>query len=222
MAARFKITCEADAKAFLEMSRFNELPGETLQDQSTANFCKELLYEDPMLLVFEKDLANNAEYAVYYEKLAAEFETFAKENPRYAPMLTALSVMAKALVLRCRWRDEAPKAVRAGDRAKAGELAALAKECGAAVNEVRKAWRTQWDAINKPFGFEVLDIRLGGVMARFETAAQRMQQYADGTLAELPEFMCEKLTYLKDKDGHAICRNLWTSYVSACCVGKLV
>lgn len=222
LAARFKITCEADAKAFLEMSRFNELPGEVLQDQSTANFCKELLYEDPMLLMFEKDLTNNSEYVVYYEKLAAEFDTFAKENPRYAPMLNALSAMAKALVLRCRWREEAPKAVRAGNRAKAGELTALAKECADAVNEVRKAWRAQWDAVNKPFGFEVLDIRLGGVMARFETAAQRMQQYADGTLEELPEFMCEKLTYLKDKEGRAVCRNLWSSYVSACCVGKLV
>ena len=72
-------------------------------------------------------------------------------------------------------------------------LSALAKECADAVNEVRKAWRAQWDAVNKPFGFEVLDIRLGGVTERLLRAAERLEALVSGETDVLEELEQERL-----------------------------
>ena len=76
--------------------------------------------------------------------------------------LEAYACMARALALKCRWRMAAAPAVRNGGRQAAKELVPLAEENLEALRALRRAWYNQWMAVNKPFGFEVLDIRLGG------------------------------------------------------------
>ena len=55
------------------------------------------------------------------------------------------------------------------------------------VDEFINAFRFQWHWINKPFGWEVQDIRLGGVKQRLITTSERLQQYIDGEVDVLEE-----------------------------------
>ncbi len=219
-AARFFAATGLGAEAFLAMSRFNEAPGLRLQKASTANPCRVLLYEDPLIPMFEKDLPHNAEYAAHYAALAGQFDGWAAEFPSMAPQYGAYAALGRALSAKCRWRGAAADAVRGRDRAAAAALLPLADENIAALTALRDAWYAQWMDTNKPFGFEVLDIRLGGVRARFETAKKRMAAFADGTLADIPELSCEQLPVLTDEDGAFRCRNLWANMATASCMGK--
>ncbi len=217
---RFRTSSGLDAQAFLSMSALNELPGMTLQPNSTANPCRVLLYEDPLLPLFAADLPRNEEYIPYYKELAVRFEKFAAENQEIRLQLTAYSLMAKALAAKCRWRMKAATAVRANDRAAALELVPLAEENIQILQELRHAWYSQWMAVNKPFGYEVLDIRLGGTIARFETARTRMEAFGKGELEDIPELREEKLLFHTDANGDYVCRNLWAHMVTPSRMGK--
>lgn len=219
-AARFQAATGLCAEPFLAMSRFNEAPGVRLKHASTANPGRVLLYEDPLIPMFEKDLPRNAEYITHYTALAEQFDGWAADAPAMAPQYRAYAALGRALAAKCRWRGAAAAAVRAKDRAAAAALVPLAEENIAALTALRDAWYDQWMDTNKPFGFEVLELRLGGVRARFETAKRRVADFAAGTLADLPELSCEQLPVLTDGDGTFLCRNLWANLASASCVGK--
>ena len=47
---------------------------------------------------------------------------------------------------------------------------------------------------NRPQGWDVLDLRIGGLAARMKTAAGRMRAFARGE-AEIPEMEVQKLPY---------------------------
>lgn len=82
-----------------------------------------------------------------------------------------------------------------GDRAKLGELAEELRTIGAEVDRLRKLHRANWFAENKPFGWEVIDIRYGGLSARLETARQRVADYLNGSAARIEELEEERLYY---------------------------
>lgn len=48
-------------------------------------------------------------------------------------------------------------------------------------------FRTQWYTENKPQGFEVQDIRLGGLQKRIENCRRTLQAYVEGKLDRVPE-----------------------------------
>ena len=65
----------------------------------------------------------------------------------------------------------------------------------ALVNELRTVHREQWLKTYKPFGWEVLDIRYGGIMARIDSTIFRINQYIDGKVNSLPELEERRLGY---------------------------
>ena len=65
------------------------------------------------------------------------------------------------------------------------------------LDEFYKAFRRQWYQINKTFGFEVQDARLGGLKRRLESCMERLLDYADDKISEIAELE-EPLLPLKD------------------------
>ena len=63
------------------------------------------------------------------------------------------------------------------------DIDALLKKLGVFYEQ----FRTQWYKENKPQGFEVQDIRLGGLEKRIENCRQTLQAYIDGEIEIIPE-----------------------------------
>jgi len=80
------------------------------------------------------------------------------------------------------------------------------------LDEFVHDFRTRWLFENKPQGFEVLDLRIGGVIARIENLKIRLESYLNGDLADLPELLQGPLYYdncqLQDKDINVDCSQL--------------
>ena len=53
----------------------------------------------------------------------------------------------------------------------------------------------QWDIENKPFGFDVIDGRLGFLANRLETAYLKLNQYLAGKVKSIPELEVEILPW---------------------------
>ena len=55
------------------------------------------------------------------------------------------------------------------------------------LDAFQDAFRTQWHTYNRPFGFEVQDLRMGGIKERLHTAEIRLMQYVRGEVEHLEE-----------------------------------
>ena len=205
---RFRRCCHADAQAFLDMSLFNYLPGMAVGTHGNpANAGKVLLYQDPLVQLFEKDMEGFI-MADHFESLVGKFARYAAENPEYPELLNFYTALAHALALKCRWHEQAGPIVRSGDRERAAALAEDVPAIVDAIHALRVAWRRLWEHTNKPHGFEVIEVRLGGVAARFLTAGEKMRAFAGGEAETIDELLEECLSTQRYDGNHFSCTNV--------------
>lgn len=215
VSERFRACCGTDAQPFLDLSLFNEIPGLKRMEHSTVTPAKTLLYEDPLELLFEEDF-RGLPATEHYHTLAERYAGYALAQPQYSTLFTFYEKLAEAVYQKCVWRNQAAECVRSGDRSEAAKMLELADICIATVRELKIAWANLWYKTNKPFGFEVNDLRLGGLIGRFETAKIRFEQFGKGEIEAIPELAEPKLPYLRDENGEFRCMNSWGSIATVC------
>ena len=207
LGERFRRCCGADPQAFLDLSLFNQVPGtKNSAPGDPVNVCKFMLYQDPLIQLFEADTAG-LRMAEHFAMLEGRYARYAEENPAYELMFRSYAALARALALKCAWHEQAGEAVRRGDREKVGALAAELPETIAAVDALRVIWRRLWESTNKPNGFEIIDVRLGGVCARLSTAMEKARAFAAGEAEAIPELCEESLVCKRRPDGAIGCTN---------------
>lgn len=108
-------------------------------------------------------------------------------------------LLARVLSLKCHLRERLAHAYKNDDR---DELAALAAPAAGSrmsrlrqlVKELHETHRANWFGVYKPFGWEVLDLRYGGLRARLETMQDRLGRFLDeedGSVTRVEELEVE-------------------------------
>lgn len=220
LAERFSICCDGDIMPFLNLSRFNTVPGMKSTDLRPVNAAKFLLYQDPLVQLFAKDTAGLA-MANHYEKLAKEYENYAREGGLYTKLMDFYAHLALVLAEKCRWHEEIAQAVEENNKARAQSLAEELIETAYHAESLRIAWRNLWLSTNKPYGFEILDGRMGALCARLETAHSRVLNWVQDSEDEtLPELREEVLPYTLREGGTLFGSYAINEIVSACKIDR--
>lgn len=214
-AQRFRSVVNADARAFLELTRFNQLPGVKDWSLRPVNAAKFLLYQDPLVPLYESDLAG-VDMAEHYRLLAVDYRRYQQKNPGFGLLLGFYAQLAQTLEVKSRFHQMAGPAVRAGDRGAAAQCAELAVRARDALEALRVVYRELWYSTNKAYGFEILDLRLGGCVARMDSAERMMRAYASGELDTIDSLAEEPLPYTRLPDGALRGSYAWNEIVSAC------
>lgn len=79
------------------------------------------------------------------------------------------------------------KAYQTDDKEELGRLIPIYYECIDRLQVFYEAFENQWMTENKPYGFEVQDIRIGGLIQRMKHCAQRLQEYVQDDTSEIVE-----------------------------------
>ena len=214
LKARFARCCHGDAESFRALAQFNSAPSLHGSTADPSNLAKILLYQDPLVQLFEEDLAG-AELAEHYAALEEKMETAIEQNREYTLMFTFYKDLARLLKYKCAWHQKAGGIVRSGDRKAAKELVSLIDPALTALEKLRCSYWKLWDSTNKPYGYEIIDVRLGGVAARLSTAGERMSAFASGEAENIPELSERPLPFLKKADGTLRSNNRMETIVSA-------
>ena len=196
LRARFSICARQDAAPLLGLSRFQRTaaiqPG-----VCEVNGAKFLLYQDPLLGLFDADIPNWG-FAAQYTALEVEYaQARCNASDPYCLLLEFYTVLARALARKAELGVEIRRAYRAGDSTGLRKLAEHDIPATVdAMEALREVWRRLWMRDNHPAGFEVHDIRLGGVYARLTSARRRILSFCDGEIARIEELELVPLPYL--------------------------
>jgi len=215
VSARFFACCGTDSRPFLDFSMFNDVPGLKLMDQSTATPGKTLLFEDPLIPLFEEDF-RGLPCEEHYSELAERYSNYADTHPNYRQLFDFYAKLAASITQKCIWRNHAADCVRSGDHKGAADMINLAENCIESLQELKNVWVNLWYTTNKPYGFEVIDLRLSGLIGRFETSKIRFAQFMRGEIDTIEELAAPKLPYLRDETGAFRCMNSWGSIATVC------
>ncbi|MFC7679046.1 beta-N-acetylhexosaminidase [Paenibacillus sp. GCM10028914] len=195
LAERVKFCTGIDMETFLQLKDLDEIPGQEPNNAKQSNPSKFLLYQDVLLGLFDKQI-EGLEVANHYANL--EQSIHARRDPNAE--LDYLFEMPEKLSAVLKRKSEIGIALkRAYDEKDIDTLRTIAKnvlpEISKSVQELRAAHRTQWLRMFKPFGWEVIDIRYGGIITRLDTASLRIIDYVEERIPKIEELEQERLVY---------------------------
>ncbi|MBE6597051.1 MAG: beta-N-acetylhexosaminidase [Ruminococcaceae bacterium] len=178
-----------------------DLPNEITGNEQT-NFPK-----DPSKYMLFSDCFNGFhDYTVaegggaIYADHAKQLHEVAKKSRKYGYLFDTQAKLCDALAVKYELGVKTRKAYNEGNKE---ELRRLANEDYTAamklVDIFGKAFEKQWFLDNKTSGFDVQDIRIGGVIRRLGACKRRLLDYADGKIDRIEELEGDVLPYGNEK-----------------------
>ncbi|KAI8098746.1 family 20 glycoside hydrolase [Halteromyces radiatus] len=190
----FDAICGGNFDDWVYASKIDDSPSGnpiTTRTHFSANPSKWLLWEDPML-GFLTPQYNDEDMETHYGEIAHHLFTafdhvednhdMQLEDPiKQYPLNNRLELPARVamvLSLKCQLRQRCAAAYRARDYAQLYDL--TTNRLTQLRNQVEALWqyhRRLWMTMYKPFGWEVLELRYGGLMTRLATMYDRLMAY---------------------------------------------
>ncbi len=163
---------------------------------SPCNYAKTYLYDDPF---FGTMSANTAvEDTDVFGGYARRLKKIAEKNQPFSYLFETLSALCSVLEIKFSLAVKTKALYRAGD--KQALRAFTEKEYTELLSRLEafyRVYRKQWYTVNKTTGFEVQDIRLGGLMRRVQNCKEVLISYTLGEIERIEELEQELLP-LKD------------------------
>lgn len=173
-----------DLSAFYLLDSANELGGKNVGTTRNTS-SKYLLYQDVFLGWMDKSVRDFSR--VYKEHLSA-LEEAEKRTKEFAYLFRSQKTLLRALAKKYDLGVLIRAAYARKDRAGLNRIAKKRiPAAAAAIRRYAQAFRRQWLRENKPFGLEVHEARLGALLYRLETCADRLSAYAAGKIKRIEE-----------------------------------
>ncbi|MGI6126221.1 MAG: family 20 glycosylhydrolase [Planifilum sp.] len=219
---RFALCTGGNADAFYNMGKFDTFPGADKTALIPDNPSKFLLWQDVLIGLFDKQMEGKGA-AEHFERLHRILKEDRDRHGRWQELFEVPVRLSEVLHLKC---EIGLRIKEHYDRGERGQLETIARQelpkLYQAIDGLRKAHRKQWLSTYKPFGWEVLDIRYGGLLARVETAMERLRAFCDGEISRIEELEEERLGFdgfRPGQDPGVGKANLYSRIATACVMG---
>ena len=173
----------------------------------TINPTKYALYNDPLIGVLDSHMYS--EMKDYFKRNSEEMKRYANKNGKFAYLFETLHKLAECLIVKATLGLDIKKAY---DEKDFSALRNIAEKriplCMEKTETFYQAYRKQYLADNKSFGFEVFDIRIGGLLFRLKDCARIINEYLDKKIPSIEELERKRIpvcTFMKEKED--ICFN---------------
>lgn len=158
---------------------------------STDDPSKVMLFTDSFFGIFDLRVRDGVAPG-YYRKVAARLKE-GESHPEWGYLFRSLRALCKVLEIKFDLGVKTRKAYQAGDRETLGLLVKEYAQLLVRLDKFYEAFEAFWMTEKKPFGFEVQDIRLGGVRQRVAHCRTRLENYLAGKVKNIPELEEELL-----------------------------
>ncbi|MBR6322339.1 MAG: beta-N-acetylhexosaminidase [Lachnospiraceae bacterium] len=211
LAAALKYGSGADLEAFLNFEELENFGCRNDFGYAAKNPTRYLFWQDILQGKFDCHVPEDAE-ARYTQAIFRLMDDRQKCHPKYGYLFDTFSALSDALRLKAGLGKALKAAYDAGDRDALKMIAdETLPELEKRIKAFRKVLRTQWMTDNKPFGFDLQDIRLGALSMRVTEAQEQLHEYLEGKISAIPELEEERLPYEEiPEDGDVtLAQNCW-------------
>lgn len=187
-----------------------DLPDWVNGDPDLCNPVKYGLYNDPFLGLMDYHVQEGK--GKYFAECAEKLAEQAKKSG-YGYLFRTLSAVCSVMEYKYDLGIRTRRAYRNGDKK---ELLRLAKEeypeTARRTEVLYDAFRAQWEKECKHNGFEVHDIRLGGLIRRLRHCGDLLRAYATGEISRIDPLEEDVLPFDKNKKkGEGLLYSIWTN-----------
>lgn len=224
-AAEKLYPCAADREAVIEAltgynysewmmcDRLNNMTPE--REDRMSNAVKYALHNDYIIGLMDEHVPDFA--GEFFGNLYEEFGALAKRDSQFAYIFQSYEQACHALIRKATFGKRIYAAYQADNRE---ELKALVQELGEIKQDIKgfyDVFRKQWLQLYKGFGFEIMDVRIGGLISRADTIAIMVDDYLEGRSDKIYELEVERLPYwcgaakVAEEDKYSPLHNYWAT-----------
>lgn len=194
---RFSLCCAGgELEQFLLLDEPMFTPDNPSPGRCEVNAPRYLFYQDIMCGLFDAHVEPDS-----YERHFTECEKRLNEAasgsvPEWRDLFEVQARLCSVLKTKCRIGLDIRTAYDVQDKEALGEIC-----CGQlpalrrAVEEFFEAHQCQWNVENKISGYDIIDLRFGGMLRRIDKARARISAYLEGTVETLEELETPLLSY---------------------------
>ena len=198
-----------------------DLP-ETANDTDTVdndNDCvlnpdKYMLFNDCLVGLYDSTVRDSD--AESYAKCAQKLKKI-ENNPDYGYIFKTMRTLCEVLSVKFDIGVRARKAYENKDKKALSEIVSDLERLLGLIEIFYRAFRAQWMCENKPNGFDVQDLRIGGLYFRVRHCLEKIQAFVDGKIDTIEEFDERVLDFTEQKEGfyrNPFASNNWKHSVS--------
>lgn len=201
LSAAFKRCFSGSYADFMLLNEFDYIDKENLDNRRDDTPSKYLLYQDVLLGIFDGQLAG-FDVAAHYRQLTKKLRAAQENSGRYHDIFAYYLLLSEVLSLKGDMGIRLKRAYDENDREKLAQIAHTEIPlCTERLAELKILREKLWMESSKPFGFEILDIKLGSVSVRLASAARRIDRYLAGDVERLEELSEPRLLYRYREEG---------------------
>lgn len=172
---------------FQAIEKLDIIPGCENPNLKTRNPSKHILYQDILLGALDFYFDNPA-IVSHYESCEQELLQIAERAGNFSAMFQMYAGLARVLAKKAILGNALRKAYRQGDAEQlTNSVQLVLPQLKADVLAFKKYFSRVWFHESKGQGFEVMDIRLGGLVSRIDTVIARLTAYLNHDIEGLEE-----------------------------------
>ncbi len=180
---------------FIAMDDLNFTPDvEEFRGNDIRCIHKYLLYQDVLQGIWDWHVPKNP--ANHYLETTKKMKAFADKNTPLSYLYRTLEKLSSVLEIKA---DMGIRLKDAYDKKEKSEIEKIANleidELILRLREYGKAYQYQWRKVNRDFGLEAFDVRLGGLIYRLEDVKNVLNAYLSGERENIPELEQKRLPY---------------------------
>ncbi len=191
-----------------------DLPNRICGNEGTQfNPSKYILYSDLFNGFMDATLPDGAE--VEFNSFAKRLRQYAK-NSKFNYIFDMEAKLCDVLEIKYSLGKKLRIAYQNGDKKTLKKLYKSIKETKKRLQTFYYSFRNLWFKENKPHGFDVQDVHLGGAMRRIKSCRERLKCYLDGRIESIPELEEKLLDFYKEGEQKRFTFSIkeWKDFVS--------
>lgn len=203
--SRFKALTDVDYQYFANIENVNRVGDYELRTQNPSKY---MLYNDPLMgvvdcLVVDGDKERLKEFIRAVDN---------GDGGQYSYIFEHLKDLAEVVYYKYDLGVKLREAYKSKNREKLREFSSvILPKLLRKIDKFYNSFRKRWYKDNKPFGFDVQDIRIGGLIQRVKNAITTLKEYLKGERETIPELEETIINFHCSVDYEkSITLNCWT------------
>ncbi len=201
---RFHFCTGAHYDDFMDIKYVDETPGISPGNLETYNVSRSLLWQNVMMGLFDSNIRGFG-LTEHYAELEQKMALYAGRNGEYGFVFELLRRLCAVLSLKAEMGIRITDAYAAGNKSIMSRIADTElPELIRLVKQLHTYHRKCWHQTNQSFGWDIMDLRYGGLLMSLDTAIERLHDYVNGEVERLEELEEKRLPF-QGKEGLADC-----------------